>query len=166
MSFNKYYENVIVESNVTISAINILCHIIDKLILPESNGTSKVSLRLVTTLSMRPPGFVFTQYLFNTYLTKCNIFRFQKTCIFNDKNEHVLFLRGVDYLITRKICKHEVKTISDGMMDHHKRARFIMKHTQVFNNQIIFSVNKKEHMSLLRPNSFLIIFYEKGLKPI
>ena len=60
----------------------------------------------------------------------------------------------------------EVSTISNGIEDHIKRARFLMKYLQVFNKTIVFSVTEKSYKSVLREQKNLLVFYEKAIIPI
>ncbi|KAL4511973.1 hypothetical protein ABPG72_012818 [Tetrahymena utriculariae] len=65
-----------------------------------------------------------------------------------------------------EITPEEVLVISDGIKDNMERARYLMRRIVVFNQKIIFTVHKKQHISRLKPCSNVLIYYELGLIPI
>ncbi|EAR94689.2 IQ calmodulin-binding motif protein (macronuclear) [Tetrahymena thermophila SB210] len=65
-----------------------------------------------------------------------------------------------------EITPEEVLVVSDGIKDNMERARYLMRRTVVFNQKIIFTVHKKQHISRLKPCPNVLFYYELGLIPI
>ncbi|KAL4471738.1 hypothetical protein ABPG74_008631 [Tetrahymena malaccensis] len=65
-----------------------------------------------------------------------------------------------------EITPEEVLVISEGIKDNMERARYLMRRIVVFNQKIIFTVHKKQHISRLKPCPNVLIYYELGLIPI